>query len=945
MATDTTRQLEASRRFRVEPWLPVLLVLTGAVAYLNSFAAGFVWDDTHDIVLNQRLHGILTAVEPPWSGGSYRPVAYLTFALNYAHGGVSEVWSYRLFNVAIHLAAGLALYGIVRRTLLLPSIPERCRRAAPWLALATALLWTVHPLQTEAVTYIVHRYESLMGLFYLLTLYCVLRGATAEAHARWWYAGAVVSCALGMGSKEVMATAPLLVLTYDRVFLAASWRDVFTRRGALYLGLAATWVILYFPILGALNGTERWAGFQREHLPMLPYLLTQPAVILYYLRLALWPDHLCIDLGWPAVDLSRFGETWPQIVVPALIVGALLAGTIYALFRRPWLGFVGLWFFGILSVTSSIMPVADLAAERRMYLSLAAVCLLVALAGWWLHEWVRQRWNLSPSQAATLTGVVAIAVVAALSLRTGKRNEDYYTEESIWRNVVAERPENPRGHANLAAVLLHRGAIDEAFVELDTALRLNPTARTAHRSLGMAFERLGKDDRAFAHFLRAVADDPADFLAHQSLGEQYQKRGELGLAEEHYRTVLRFVPESAEAHYRLGTVYWEQGRAAEAKQEYLTAITLKPEYPEAYDSLALFFWETGEAEGAMRNWHRALEYQPQLASAHNHLGAALAVQGKLDEARPHLQNALALKPEIARRTAGLDSLAQIVRSQSQPAEAHDRIGKYLFDSGKVREAKPHYKAALRLNPNLAVAHEHYATLLWALRNPTEAMQHWQRALEIDPHLAAAHHHLGAALATQDKLDEALRHFDEAVKYDVSLAEAHYHRAILLVRKDRLQDAVTAYRHAVNLRPTNADYRCGLAQTLYMLGQKEAARKEYDEALRQDASWLTRTQRDAWVLAVHPDARQRNARRALQLAERVCQAADPPSVLNLDVLAAALAENGRFSEAVAKASQAAEQAQRDGLKNLVDPIERRAALYRQNKPFRAATDGAFTPGSE
>ena len=186
---------------------------------------------------------------PPSHGEtvSGRPVLNLSLALNYAVSGC-DVRGYHVTNLAIHLAAALLLFGIVRRTL--PRFRgcgggqqlARLQLATP-LALAIALLWAVHPLQTESVTYIVQRAESLMGLFYLLTLYCFLRGA-GSARAIFWYAGSVLACLLGMATKEVMVSAPLVVLLYDRTFLAGSFREAWRRRWAYYLALAATWLLL-----------------------------------------------------------------------------------------------------------------------------------------------------------------------------------------------------------------------------------------------------------------------------------------------------------------------------------------------------------------------------------------------------------------------------------------------------------------------------------------------------------------------------------------------------------------------------------------------------------------------------------------------------------------------------------------------------------------------------
>ena len=221
-----------------------LVALATAACYLNSFNGPFVFDDVESIVHNPTIHDIGSAVFPPAAGGATivgRPILNLSLAVNYVCGGM-DVWGYHVFNLAVHVLAVLTLFGIVRRTLMLPSVGERLALAAPYLAAAVALLWAVHPLQTELVTYVVQRAESLMGLFYFLTLYCVIRSSASGA-ARWSLA-AVLSCAMGMATKEVMVTVPLIALLYDRTFLAGSFARALQKRWGLYAGMAACWGVL-----------------------------------------------------------------------------------------------------------------------------------------------------------------------------------------------------------------------------------------------------------------------------------------------------------------------------------------------------------------------------------------------------------------------------------------------------------------------------------------------------------------------------------------------------------------------------------------------------------------------------------------------------------------------------------------------------------------------------
>jgi hypothetical protein len=364
----------------------------------------------------------------------------------------------------MHLLAGLTLLGLVRHMLDSDRFPRQPVRAARWLAAAVATIWVVHPLQTEAVTYIIHRAESLMGLFLLLTLYSVIRGARSP-HPRAWYAAAVGACLLGMGSKEVMVAAPILVLLYDRLFLAASFKDIVRRRWPLYVGLATTWLVL-----GALLATRR----QAEDWELLPgitawrYAITQPAVIMHYLRLALWPHPLVLDYAWHPVDTLSAALPW---LAPVL---GLLAATLWALYRQSWLGFWGAWFFLILAPSSTILPIADLAFEHRMYLPLAAVVVVAIVGGYGVLEALFTRWGTPEHLRRWTEAVPVILAVAILGSMTVLRNEDYRSQLAMWSDVVAKRPDNARAHNNLGSALFKRGRPDEAIAQYREAVRLKP---------------------------------------------------------------------------------------------------------------------------------------------------------------------------------------------------------------------------------------------------------------------------------------------------------------------------------------------------------------------------------------------------------------------------------------------------------------------------------------
>ena len=515
-------------------------------AYANSFAGIFLFDDGRTIVENLSIRHLW----PPWEFlRGPRPVVDLTLAINYAISGVRP-WSYHAVNLVVHLLSALTLFGLVRRTLNRLSNP----RAAS-IAFAASLLWAVHPLQTQAVTYIIQRSESIMGLFYLLTLYLIARSAAAESwrHKNLWYAGAVVACALGMCSKAVMVTAPLVAILYDRAFLASSWRETIQRRWGLYLALAATWAILF--VTGVFGGvietsaeSHSTVGFGVTRSTPMEYALTQASVILHYLQLAFWPHPLCLDYAWPVTRHVA------DAALPLVVIAVLLAATIWACVRRPALGFFGVAFLLILAPTSSVVPIQDVAVEHRMYLPLAVIVVLVVLTA---DRIIRSR---------ALAAILLIIVAAVFAVGTYQRNKVYASAVTMWQDVVSQRPSNGRARNNLGNALVAANRTAEAIPH-EQALRLVEPNATIHYSYGVALAKLSRTDEAIAHYREALRLFPEHVKVRNNLGMLIAEQGRYDEAIEHFEAALRIEPDYAEARYNLGLALNAMGRLVESVEQ------------------------------------------------------------------------------------------------------------------------------------------------------------------------------------------------------------------------------------------------------------------------------------------------------------------------------------------------------------------------------------------
>ncbi len=591
-----------SRIPRGAAWLAVpLLVAAALAAYHNTFSTPFIFDDDEAIVNNPVLRHLWPLGEVLFGGqeagmtGNGRPVLNLTLAVNHAISG-QGVGSYHAVNLAIHVAAGLVLFALMRRALRLAEFAGRWDAVADPMAGLAALLWLVHPLQTESVTYIVQRAESLAGLFCLLTLYGFVRSVQnpGGASARAWQGMAVVSCLLGMGSKEVMVSAPLLVLVYDRVFVAGSFRAAWGSRRGFYGLLAATWLPLAW-LVARTGGRGDSAGFDTA-VPAGTYLLTQCAAVMHYLRLTVWPDPLVLDYGTPVV--AGLGDVWWQ--APVLL--ALAGGTVWALRRRPWLGFLGVWFFALLAPSSSFVPVAtQTMAEHRMYLALAAPVILGVLG---LYFGLGRR-----------GGWIGVAVAAALIAATIRRNEDYASRLAIWTDTVAKRPDNPRAQNNLAIELTVAGRTDEAVAHFRESLRLQPDRNEARTNLANELLRAGRGAEAIAGYELALRARPDDVLTLGNLGVALMQGGRLAEAQGCYEHLVALDPANPSAQGNLGYLLLQAGRPAEALVHYESAAQLLPDDATAQLNLAVALFRNGRRRDALERCEAALRLAPGLGAA------------------------------------------------------------------------------------------------------------------------------------------------------------------------------------------------------------------------------------------------------------------------------------------------------------------------------------------
>jgi len=568
------------------PLAALALVLLGAVAYANSLGGPFVLDDLLSIRDNPHLRALWPPAHwlslAPQSSLSGRPLVTLSMALCYALAGL-DVRVLHAVNVALHLANGVLLLALLRT------------RLSARAAFGGALLWTLHPLCTEAVDYLTQRTELMAGG---LTLAALLAAARERRGV------AVLCCALGMLCKESAAAAPVAVLLWLRAYRYGSWRELFGRERGFAAALAGTWLVVAAVLL--LTPRSQSVGFGLG-VGALDYARSQLVAVAHYLRLAVWPGPLAIYYG-PVQPIAL-----REALLPGLVVAGALGGALALFLRAPRLGYPALAFFVLLAPTSSVVPIAtEVAAERRMYLPLAA---LVALA---VCAVARVQW---PPRFARIAGPLATAAAAlALGVATFARNADYATGVALWRSQVAARPALAQGHVNLGIALAEAGDLRAAAAAYRGALALAPDDARAHYDLALALDPLGERDAALAELERSVALEPRFEAAQLALARARLARGDRAGAAAALRRALEAQPHSAALHAELAQLLLSAGDASEALAHARTAAGESGERdPAVLHTRAAAEWQSGLRAEAVATEERALalarESAPELAPA------------------------------------------------------------------------------------------------------------------------------------------------------------------------------------------------------------------------------------------------------------------------------------------------------------------------------------------
>jgi tetratricopeptide (TPR) repeat protein len=769
----------------------ILAIMAVVVFYIysNTLRSPFVLDDLNSIKFNTHIRITGFDLEDIIQAGSdspltNRPVAYVSFALNYYFHQLN-VAGFHIANILIHIVCGILLFYFTKTTLHTPVLQNSSEKYA-WVPLLTALIWLVHPIQTQSVTYVVQRMNSLASMFYVLSILLYARGRQSEKDFPRYacFTGCVLSGLLALGSKEVAVTLPVFLFLYEWYFYQDLNREWLKRRVLPIFGIMAVLLLValfyldFQPLEKILNS---YAG---RNFTMPQRVLTEFRIVVFYLSLILFPHPSRLNLEHHFPVSQSLVEPITTVLAIGIITGLLVMAFFIAK-RQRLLSFCILWYLGNLVLESSIIGL-ELVFEHRNYLPSMLIILMLMML---LHRYGRIRW-------VTIGFPVVIALVCCVY--TVNRNNIWRNELSLWQDCAAKSPQKARPHNNLAVALVRQGKIKEAISNYHRALQIKPDYAEAHFNLATALRRQGKLNQAVHHYREMIRIKPDYSGAHNNLGAVLQEQGRIDEAISHYSEALRLRPDYPGVHFNMGVALNKQGRTPEAIAHLSESLRQDPDHTGAHYHLALAYKKNGDLTAAVSHLKTALHLKPDHAEALIALGAIRHQQGETDAAKAHYSTALEIKPGFP--------------------NAHNDLGVILYQEGRLQAAAAHFRAALKFKADYAEAHNNLGTALDDLGQRERAQHHYREALRIEPDHVGAHNNLAITLAMEGNLNEAVRHFGEALRINPEDALTLSNQANALASLGRYQEATRHYRAALKINPDDAEVKRNLERAMRKLGK-------------------------------------------------------------------------------------------------------------------------------
>lgn len=630
-----------------------ILLIAVAAGYGHTLNYSFHFDDIKTFVENYPLH------VKEWTWDQFqtifrgnRPVAMLTYAVNFSMGRL-EPAGYHLFNITVHLLTGFVIYLLFVKTLSFPGSGfPRSSESIGLVALIPALLWTVHPIQTQAVTYVVQRMASMVALFYLCSLLAYVQGRTETGSRSYlWFGISAIAAFLALETKENAVTLPAMMLLYDLFFInrfnlqisRKQW-TIFSLVLLIFLG-GLLFVIETYKGTGTLYSMLT-AQYGTEDMDSLLRTMTEWRVLIYYFFLMIvpLPSYQTLDYEF-SFSKSLFDPLTTVFSLSAILL--MIGFSIKKARQFPLISFAILWYFINQMIESTFIKL-DLVFEHRLYLPSVFLFLFI---GVWAFNFLSKRFQ-KPEIAFVICGVLVSILLTGL---THERNKVWKSSVSLWSDVVAKAPNKSRAWNNLGKAYLEENRFDEASRSFEKAARLDSNNQEAINNLGNALQREGKFELSIKLYQGLLANNPRNPLAHNDIGVAYEALYERDIAANNIQKANEEI--------------------VAAQKEFIEAINIDPYYTDAHNNLGNIYYMSKQPDQAIVEYRKVIELNPKHPMAHTNLGMVLATKGELDAARKELELSMQLNPAVM--------------------VTHINYGMLLEKAGKLNEALVHYREAIR----------------------------------------------------------------------------------------------------------------------------------------------------------------------------------------------------------------------------------------------------------
>ncbi len=569
----------------------LLIIAVGMIAYANSFGGVFVFDDGFSIVENPSIRQL--NIGRLWDVFNVRMIGYLTFALNYKFGGL-DPFGYHLINLLIHLINGclvLGLGGLLFKRAREIGASPLSRYASSAAAITAALLFISHPIETQAVTYIVQRLASLVALFYLSSLFLYSVGRMrmiAGQRGGIFILFAFITAVLAMLTKQNVITLPLSVMLLECAFFSSDLKSILRIIPSMLVVLLVLVIIplalmlVYSIPFGELSELTR----ETTLLGRSDYFFTEINAVRDYLWMLIWPADQSLDHLYP---ISKTFFEW-RTLLSAILHTTIIVAAI-ASFKRNRMIFFGVIFFYLaLSVESSFIPIRDVFVEHRLYLPSIGFFFAISSIIWS----VANRFHISHS----FMWFLLLVVITILVVLTNMRNEIWHSPEEVWNDVLINAPENPRAHYNLGKVYEASGRLDEAYEEYQKTLSIRESA-WAWNNIGNIALRRGGTEEAISAYKKSISSDGKFAMPHANLAVALEKKGDNSGAVEENMAAVGIDPNLAAAHYNLGRLAMVRGDLAESERELKRTLAIDPIHKLARYRLAVVLMRSSRIDDAL----------------------------------------------------------------------------------------------------------------------------------------------------------------------------------------------------------------------------------------------------------------------------------------------------------------------------------------------------------